>query len=141
MEREKSCGAIVFYKDDELKFLVIHHHKDHGDHRDFPKGHVEKGESESETASREVFEETGVKIEIVNGFKEIVSYTMDNGIGKDVVYFLANPINLDIKIDPNGLQDAGWFTYEEALKRFTFDNARQLLKKAKAFIDKELTSN
>ncbi|MDR2666293.1 MAG: NUDIX domain-containing protein [Endomicrobium sp.] len=35
----------------------------------FPKGHVEKGESEFETATREIFEETGInKVKFIENF-------------------------------------------------------------------------
>lgn len=134
MKREKSCGAIVFMNDDGLKFLVIQHNKDHGNHWDLPKGHVEEGETEQQTAIREVFEETGIKISIIEGFREQIRYKMHNGIVKDVIYFLANPINKDIHFDHKELQNCKWLSYDEAMKIFTFDNARILMDKAKEFI-------
>ena len=53
MKYEKSCGAVVFRKDDCWNILLIRHVK--GRHVSFPKGHVEPGETESRTAEREVF--------------------------------------------------------------------------------------
>lgn len=134
MEREKSCGAIVFSNDGELKFLIIKHRKELGNHWDWPKGHVEEGETEEETATREVFEETGIKISIIKGFRKQLSYTMSNGIRKDVIYFISQPINTKININTNELQDAKWAIYDEAFKILTFDNSRELLKKAHEFI-------
>ena len=54
MDFEKSCGAVIYRKIDEnLEFLSISHRND--GHWGFPKGHVEKNESEEETAIRESF--------------------------------------------------------------------------------------
>ena len=53
MEKEKSCGAVIFRKQKELEVLIVRQNEGHWC---FPKGHVEKGESEQETAAREVLE-------------------------------------------------------------------------------------
>ena len=59
---EKSCGAVVFTRiDNNIKYLLIQNLEGvYG----FPKGHVEDGESETQTAIREVFEEVGLKIKL-----------------------------------------------------------------------------
>ena len=58
MAKEKSCGAVVFRKDDEVKYLLLHYTPGHWD---FPKGKQEIGETEEQAASREIEEETGIK--------------------------------------------------------------------------------
>ncbi|GIU69642.1 MAG: diadenosine 5'5'''-P1,P4-tetraphosphate pyrophosphohydrolase [Candidatus Woesearchaeota archaeon] len=141
MIKEKSCGAIVFKKESETKFLVIQHRGIHGGHWDFPKGHIEPGETEQDTAKREVFEETGIKFEFLQGFKEKINYKMWNGIEKEVIFFVGQCKNSDIKIDHKELKEAKWMTYDEAINILTFDSAKKLLLKAKEFIDKKLTSN
>ena len=58
---EHSCGAIVFRKiNGEYRYLIIKNHR--SVHWSFPKGHVERGESDEVTARREVLEEAGIKI-------------------------------------------------------------------------------
>ena len=58
--KEKSCGAIVYKKEnDELKFLLVYQNNGH---YSFPKGHEEEGETEIETATREIKEETNLDI-------------------------------------------------------------------------------
>lgn len=64
MKHEKSCGIVVF-KDN--KVLLVHHNLGH---YGIPKGHVEFGETDEETALREFFEETGISASIIDGFKE-----------------------------------------------------------------------
>ena len=64
MKREKSCGALVIRKNGEQYDLVLLRHR-FGGHWSFPKGHVEDGEHENETALREVKEETGLDAEAI----------------------------------------------------------------------------
>ena len=52
----KSCGVLVFREQPTLSFLLM----EHVDRWDLPKGHVDPGESEIETALRELHEETGI---------------------------------------------------------------------------------
>ncbi|MEW6722749.1 MAG: NUDIX domain-containing protein, partial [Candidatus Micrarchaeota archaeon] len=50
---EKSCGIILFREGEKRLYLLLHYEEGHWD---FPKGHVEAGESEHEAASREAVE-------------------------------------------------------------------------------------
>ena len=71
MIREKSCGALVYRKkQDRLELLLIRHKN--GGHWSFPKGHVETGETEPQTALREIKEETGLDVGLCEGFRQSV---------------------------------------------------------------------
>ena len=91
MKREKSCGALVVRKNGENFDLVLLRHR-FGGHWSFPKGHVEAGESERQTALREVREETGLAIRLLDGFRESVEYFPKPGVKKQVVYFLGEAL-------------------------------------------------
>ena len=87
MKREKSCGAVVYrYNNEVLEVLLIRHR--FGGHWSFPKGHVEEGENEFQTALREVKEETNLSIRLREGFRESVEYFPKPYIKKQVVDFL-----------------------------------------------------
>ena len=58
MKKEKSCGAVVYRETGEQIEILLIRHKN-GGHWAFPKGHVEKKETEEDTALREIREETG----------------------------------------------------------------------------------
>ena len=131
MPIEKSSGAIIFRKDKgERLYLLLHYEWGHWD---FPKGHIEKGESLEETARREVKEETGIEdVEFVKGFKETIKYfyKRDNkNFVKTVVFFLAKTETKQVKIsyEHKGFK---WLPYDKALQQITFDNAKKILKKA-----------
>ena len=88
MKREKSCGVLVLRQQEDELYVVLLRHR-FGGHWSFPKGHVEAGESERQTALREVREETGLTgIKLMDGFRECVEYSPKPGVKKQVVYFL-----------------------------------------------------
>ena len=66
MLREKTIGIITFKREGQgIRYLLLHHG---GDYWNFPKGRQEKGESELDSALRELKEETGItKVKIIDG--------------------------------------------------------------------------
>lgn len=129
MKYEKSCGAIVFRKkQDTYEFLIIHHRK--GGHWDFPKGHVEKKETEEGTAIREVYEETGLRIDILEGFRQEVQYSPKARLLKTVVYFLARALSEKVVYILPEVDDHKWVSIHEALSVLTFDSQKDLLTRA-----------
>ena len=104
---------------------------------DFPKGGVEKGESELQTVLREVEEESGLKdLEIVPGFRKVVEYFYrrdGKNIHKQVVYMLGNTKDGKVKISFEH-QGYGWFPYNEALEKASYENSKITLTEAEKFI-------
>lgn len=136
MKQEKSCGAVIMnaWRRD-YKVLLIHQVQGHWC---FPKGHVEKDETELETAKREIREETGLKVKFINGFRHTLSYSPAPGIHKDVIYFLAVEKGGHMKIQEEELQGMDWVTPQEAMTRITFENDRVLLQDAMTWIQSHL---
>ena len=72
MEIERSCGAVVFTKENkDYRFVIIQSLE--GTYG-FPKGHMKDYETERQTAMREVREETGLDVTILPDFRELVEY-------------------------------------------------------------------
>jgi len=130
MTAEKSCGVIILSGDD---YLVLQHGKGHWD---FPKGHIMPGETEQETAKREVLEETGIKIRLFDGFKEETKYFTKPGVMKTVIWFVGFTEVKKVKMQEKEIIDYKWLPYDDALKQLTFANAKQLLQKAHEFLQK-----
>lgn len=83
----KSCGAVIYRKSGEkLEYLSVKS-KTNG-YWGFPKGRIEEGESEKETAIREVLEETGLSITLMDGFRTKVQYKLNDDTLKEVVYII-----------------------------------------------------
>lgn len=121
---EKSCGAVIY--DSEYNVLIVKHNAGHWD---FPKGHVEPGETEEETAIREVKEETNVDIEIIPGYRYETHYSPKEGYEKTVVFFLARYKGSDTQRQECEIAEIDWFDHEDALEVITYDNARELYEK------------
>lgn len=141
MPIEKSAGAVIFYKNKEIEYLLLHYPGSANktkDYWDFPKGHIEKGETEIETVKREVFEETGLKdIEIIPGFKTSIKYFFQKEgkkIFKIVVFYLAKANTKEVKIS---FEHIGfiWLPFDKAVEVVTYKNAKEVLKKAHNFLE------
>ena len=122
MKQEKSCGCIIINERKEV--LLIHHNAGHWD---FPKGHVEEGETEVDTAKREVKEETNIDVEVNEKYRYTLRYSPKEDIMKEVVYFLARNINDNSEAQIEEVSEVKWFKYNEAIEKVTYDNARELL--------------
>ena len=131
MRYEKSCGALVFRQDPRTgrRYVLMIRHK-HGGHRSFPKGHVEAGETEHETAIREVEEETAVRIRITSDFCEKVHYSPMPGVSKEVVYFLTETAQADVHPQQGEIAEVEWIPLEQAEDALTHENDRQVLRAA-----------
>lgn len=129
MRQEKSCGALCFLEDEAGRRVLLVKHRA-GGHWAFPKGHVEPGESEEQTACREVLEETGVKIEILPGYRETNHYSPCRGVMKEVVYFRARALGADTRPQPEEIRIARFVPVAEAMALLTYDADRRLLEKA-----------
>jgi bis(5'-nucleosidyl)-tetraphosphatase len=135
---EKSCGVILYRENEEgRQYLLLHYPSGHWD---FPKGHVEEFDSsEEDTAQRELEEETGIKeVEFDSEYKESMYYEFNRGrkerVKKTVVYFLAKTKELDVTISHEH-KNFNWKKYEPALEQLTFENARDLLRKAESHLN------
>lgn len=134
MKWEKSCGGVVFTRENNtIRYLIIRHL---GGHCGFPKGHIEPGESEQETAIREIREETGLAVSLVDGFRAADSYPLPNkpGVWKEVVYFLAEFSDQTIHTQPEEISEAYLVSYEEALRLLPFPESKRILTDAHHFL-------
>lgn len=78
-----------------------------------PAGHLDPNETIFEGAKREVFEETGLNVELT-GILRIENRIMNDNEFMGIV-FSTNIVGGEIKIDPREILDIKWFTYEEVL--------------------------
>ena len=135
MGNEKSAGIVLFRNDsDKNEFLLLNYPQGHWD---FVKGKIERNETSHETALRETKEETGItNIEFVDGFEESVEYDFrfkKEDIHKKVIFFLAKTNEKNIKLSHEH-NDYLWLEYNDALKKTTFENAKNVLTKANKFL-------
>ncbi len=132
MRKETSCGCVIFDKKTHSKVLIVYEKN-----RNFwgvPKGHIEKGETEIQTALREVKEEVGINVKVLDEkYRYVINYIIeDKQVDKTSVFYIAEPLDdsMETTNQEAEIADSKWVTIEEALKIITYDNTKEVLQKA-----------
>lgn len=136
MSTETSAGAIIFRKEQGIvKYLLLQYKAGHWD---YVKGHMEKGEDEITTTKRECQEETGITdLQFIPGFRHEIRFFFrrDNDtVSKTVYFYLAETRTKEIRLTEHIGYD--WFTYDDAMRKVTFKDSRELLRKANEIVTK-----
>ena len=126
MKTEKSCGAVVLRKNQgRLQVLLIKHIN--GGHWAFPKGHVERGETEEQTALREIKEETGLTVMLDTNYRKTVTYSPQKDVVKDVVYFVAVAKDGQRMAQESEISRIRWTDADRAADFVSFENDKVIL--------------
>ncbi len=137
MKKEESAGIIIVY---DKKYLLLNYPKTTRAPTEYwglVKGHIEAGETSKEAALREVKEETGIDAEVINGFMEKITYHFKfNGelIEKSVIFYVgkSKTENVVLSHEHKGF---GWFEFKDALKKLSYENDKEVLRKAHGFLN------
>lgn len=136
MKKEKSCGAICYkVEKNTIYYLLIRQKKGH---IAFPKGHVEPGETEEETAIREIKEETNVDVLIDTNFRMTSTYSPKENVMKDVIIFVGKVITSNIVTQDEEVANAMYMTYEDAMKSLSYERDKEILKDANVYISTKI---
>lgn len=137
MQVEKSCGAVVFTRvNGEIRYVLAQNLEGY---YGFPKGHMESGETETETALREIREEVGLHPRLIEGFRTEDKHPLPRkpGVMKQVVYFLAEYADQEISYQKEELLSAPLVSYEEAMALFVFESSKRILTEAYEFLHRQ----
>jgi len=137
MITEKSSGAVVFHRGEQIEYLLLL-----SNFWGFPKGHIEAGENEREAALREIREETGLEVTLVKGFRAVDEYWYQRQgarVRKQAIFFLAAATHRASKISWEHLALV-WLPFDQAMERVKYENLREILTMAQAFLVKHQPS-
>lgn len=137
MRKEKSCGAVVYRNINGIRYYLIQHMN--LGHISIPKGHVEKNESEVQTALREIKEETSLDVIIDTNFRKDITYSPYEGVVKDVVFFVAESKDSKTPIDEHDLEvnRSVFLPFEEAYELLTHASDKNVLLAANKYLDEK----
>ena len=121
----RAAGGVVLREvDGDTHVLVVH--RPRYDDWSLPKGKAEDGETDEETAKREVEEETGWQADIESTLPSF-EYTDQNGRPKIVIWFLMRA-TFEIGFDPDEeVDEVRWLTFKKADQLLTYSMDRDLL--------------
>jgi len=123
-----SCGAVIYRKvQGRVLFLILKHAN--GGHWSLAKGHTEPGESEVQTALREIDEETGLRVKLRTGFREVIRYSPSRDVEKTVVFFLAKAKSKKVKLQESEILNAVWLELDDALRLVTHKDTAEVLRR------------
>ena len=136
--REKSAGAAVV---SEGKILIIKVQNLKGEEVwTFPKGHIENTEDEREAAKREVMEETGYTVKIIDKIRDVeYKFIAKDGalVSKTVSWFLSEPVEKGEIHTKDEVLEVKWVDLEEAKSLLKYDSDRKVVL---PFVEKYLNS-
>lgn len=124
LRKEKSCGCIIIKN---KKVLLVY--EKNRNFWGFPKGHMEEGENEIQTALREVKEEVGLEVEIDEEKRYTLNYIIRDEIDKTTVLYIATPKSEEIIMQESEIENIKWCDFDEALNTLTFENWKEMFKK------------
>jgi len=138
MPQERSAGAVVFRREKgKIVYLLLQYEKGHWE---FPRGLIgdtNKDESETDAVMREIQEETGITdAKLIDGFRETSAWFFKRDskvVHKEAAYHLAETSQEKVTLSAEH-KDFAWLPFEAAIEKATFKNAKDILRKADAFL-------
>jgi 8-oxo-dGTP pyrophosphatase MutT (NUDIX family) len=133
LTRTLSCGAVIYRKvGGKILFLLLKH--TNGNHWSLAKGHTEPGESEIQTAVREIDEETGLRVKFKPGFREAIRYSPSPSIEKTVVFFLAKARGKKLRLQKSEISNGIWVELDDALRLINHKDTAEVVRRAYGFL-------
>lgn len=143
LNKEFSCGAVIARKDkDKIWYLLVYSRRNR--RWGFPKGHMENGEDEKSTATREIAEESGItSLKFIDGFREEDIYPAVSRrppykgqvIEKHSIYYLCLTRDERVTLDSREISDYRWLSFSQARSVLVYGGLNGILMKADTLLN------
>ena len=132
--RDRSVGIVLYRETPQGRvYLILLKHRS----TDFPKGHVEPGETDVQAARRELAEEAGITdVTLHDGYLGATTYTLRRGAQitrKTVSFFLGQTAQEAVTISREH-KGFVWLPVAQALRKISFESQRALVRKAEEML-------
>jgi ADP-ribose pyrophosphatase YjhB (NUDIX family) len=130
---EAAGGAVIDLDGPTLQLVLIATPHDGIVRWSLPKGHPKDSETREQTATREVREETGLEVEIIEPLGTIDYWFTDTRFRyhKFVYFYLMRAVGGDLSHHDDEVVEAGRFTWDDALRRMAYASERKLVGEAR----------
>lgn len=132
-KRVDSAGVIAFKDENGKRCLLMLQNGDKG--WSFPKGHIEPGESAEDAAVRETLEETGMKVELLPGYRAETT-SGRQGEERRIFYYLARVLGGSLRPEGDGYALPAWVDADKAAQMLRFPQDKSPLDELMKHIDK-----
>ncbi|MBU3957153.1 NUDIX domain-containing protein [Patescibacteria group bacterium] len=142
VKREFSAGGVVFKKENKkLLWLLVQPKRSDSSkpiNWRLAKGIIEEEESTETTAKREVEEEAGIKVKVLDNIGKTTYFYTFKGerIFKIIIFYLMQyQAETGNDVDGIEIEKSQWLPYQEAYQKLTFDSEKKILAKAKKILE------
>jgi 8-oxo-dGTP pyrophosphatase MutT (NUDIX family) len=128
---ERSAGGVVVKGDEVLVVVPTRRAANGARVLALPKGHLDGDETDEQAAAREVREEGGVEVELVESLGDVHYHYRRRGrlISKRVRFFLFDFRSGSPDDHDHEIEDARWLAMGEAVKQLTYPGERQMVQR------------
>lgn len=129
---ELAYGVVPLQLREGKWYTFIIHRTKSGGFWEFPKGHMNEGETQLEAAERELREETGLKLVYVlhkEPLIEAYTYEIDGDTRhKQVIYYLGM-VQGDISLQQEEVDDGKWIPLGDAINQVTYESSQNICRR------------
>ncbi|NGX57362.1 MAG: putative mutator protein MutT4 [Chlamydiae bacterium] len=129
---ELAYGVIPLQLRDGKWYTFIIHRTKSGGFWEFPKGHLDEGETQLQAAERELKEETGLELMYLVHKEPLVEsyrYEIEGDTRSKQVYYYLAIVQGEVQLQRSEVDDGKWVPLEEAVDHVTYETSRSLCEK------------
>lgn len=116
------AGAIILSSKDKQNIALLYRGKQNN--WSFPKGHTEPGENETQAMTREILEETGLTVRIIQKLPDHFYTSPREGMISTKMFLVESEDDSTLKLEFEG-DKIEWIHYTKVVEKLSYDNLKE----------------